>query len=79
MLVVDYKDWPCLVAQAVKNPPAIQETWVQSLDQENPLEKGYNIISQGQLLLLISDITVAKSIISINLSINKITNISKIY
>ena len=24
----------------VKNPPAMQETWVQSLDQEDPLEKG---------------------------------------
>ena len=24
----------------VKNPPAIQETWVQSLGQEDPLEKG---------------------------------------
>ena len=23
----------------VKNPPAKQETWVQSLGQENPLEK----------------------------------------
>ena len=46
MLVVDYKDQACLVAQVVKNPAAIQETWVQSLDQENPLEKGYNIISQ---------------------------------
>ena len=23
----------------VKNPPAKQETWVQSLDQEDPLEK----------------------------------------
>ena len=28
-----------LVAQMVKNPPAMQETWVQSLDQEDPLEK----------------------------------------
>ena len=28
-----------LVAQMVKNPPAIQETWVQSLGQEYPLEK----------------------------------------
>ena len=28
-----------LVAQTVKNLPAIQETWVQSLDQEDPLEK----------------------------------------
>ena len=24
----------------VKNPPAMQETWVQSLDWEDPLEKG---------------------------------------
>ena len=23
-----------------KNPPAMQETWVQSLGQEDPLEKG---------------------------------------
>ena len=24
----------------VKNPPAMQETWVQVLDQEDPLERG---------------------------------------
>ena len=29
-----------LVAQMVKNLPAIQETWVQSLSKEDPLEKG---------------------------------------
>ena len=29
-----------LVAQLVKNPPAMQETTVQSLGQEDPLEKG---------------------------------------
>jgi len=29
-----------LVAQTVKNPLEMQETWVQSLGQENPLEKG---------------------------------------
>ena len=29
-----------LVAQTVKNLPAMQETRVQSLDQEDPLEKG---------------------------------------
>ena len=29
-----------LVAQIVKNLPAIQETWVQSLGQNNPLEEG---------------------------------------
>ena len=32
--------WASLVAQTVKNPPAMQETWVTSLGQENPLEKG---------------------------------------
>ena len=32
--------WASLVAQTVKNLPAIQETRVQSLDQEDPLEKG---------------------------------------
>ena len=28
------------VAQLVKNPPAVQETRVRFLGQENPLEKG---------------------------------------
>ena len=32
--------WPSLVAQLVKNPPAIGETWVQPLGWEDPLEKG---------------------------------------
>ena len=32
--------WASPVAQAVKNLPAMQETWVQFLGQENPLEKG---------------------------------------
>ena len=27
------------MAQMVKNPPAMQETWVQSLSQEDPLEE----------------------------------------
>ena len=29
-----------LVAQLIKNPPAMRETWVQSLGWEDPLEKG---------------------------------------
>ena len=29
-----------LVAQLIKNPPEMQETWVQSLGWEDPLEKG---------------------------------------
>ena len=28
------------MTQLVKNPPAMQETWVLSLDWEGPLEKG---------------------------------------
>ena len=29
-----------LIAQLVQNPPAMQETWVQSLGWEDPLEEG---------------------------------------
>ena len=32
--------WASLVAQLVKNLPAVRETWVQSLGWEDPLEKG---------------------------------------
>ena len=32
--------WASLVAQLVKNPPAMQEAWVQPLGWEDPLEKG---------------------------------------
>ena len=32
--------WASLVAQTVKNQPAMQETRVQSLGQEDPLKKG---------------------------------------
>ena len=28
-----------LMAQTVKNPPTMRETWVQSLGQEDPLEE----------------------------------------
>ena len=32
--------WASLLAQLVKNPPAMQETWVRSLGWEDPLKKG---------------------------------------
>ena len=32
--------WASLVAQMIKNLPAMLETWVQSLGWEDPLEKG---------------------------------------
>ena len=31
--------WASQVAQSIRNPAAVQETRVQSLDQEDPLEK----------------------------------------
>ena len=33
------KTWASLVAQRLKRLPAMQETWVGSLGQEDPLEK----------------------------------------
>ena len=40
---IDYPfqySWTPLVAQIVRNPPAMQEIWILFLDQEDPLEKG---------------------------------------
>ena len=40
---IDYPlqySWASLVAQLVKNPPAMWVTWVQSLGWEDPLQKG---------------------------------------
>ena len=34
-----------LVAELVKNLPAMQETWIQSLGWEDPLEKGKATLS----------------------------------
>ena len=33
-------DWASLVALMVKHLPVMWETWIQSLGQEDPLEKG---------------------------------------
>ena len=37
--------WASLVAQLVRNLPAMQEIWVQSLGWEDPLEKGMATVS----------------------------------
>ena len=40
---IDYPlqySWALLVAQMVKNPPAIWEAWVQALGWEDPQEQG---------------------------------------
>ena len=43
MIILKYieilNNYASLVAQRVKHLPAMQETWVQSLGQEDPLEK----------------------------------------
>ena len=42
-LIIDFyyvEVWTSLVAQLVKNPPAMQETWVRPLGWEDPFEKG---------------------------------------
>ena len=44
-----YRRWEhsaSLVTQRVKNLPAIQKTWVQSLGPEDPLEKGMTMASR---------------------------------
>ena len=39
-LHISLNEWASLVAQKVKNLPAMHETWVLSLSQEDSLEKG---------------------------------------
>ena len=39
MILFAKQKWASLVAQLVKNPPAMQETWVQTLGWEDPLEE----------------------------------------
>ena len=38
-ICITYHKWASLVAQSVKNLPAVQETQVQSLGWEDPLKK----------------------------------------
>ena len=34
-----FQEWASLMAQVVKNPPAMRETWVGFLGWEDPLEE----------------------------------------
>ena len=47
--------WASLMAQIVKNPPAMQETWLQSLGWEDPLEKGMATHSRNSCLEISMD------------------------
>ena len=40
LLLLGHVSWASLVAQLVKNLPAMQETWIRSLGWGDPLEKG---------------------------------------
>ena len=40
LVIIFHLEGASLVAQLVKNLPAMQETWFQSLGWEDPLEKG---------------------------------------
>ena len=42
--------WAFLVAQIVKNLPAMHKTWVLSFDWEDPLEKGMSTHSWASLV-----------------------------
>ena len=50
------------MAQTVKNLPALQETWAQSLGQENLLEKGM-ATTPGSILLLLLLLLFYKSLL----------------
>ena len=39
VIVLVYFTWASLVAQTVKNPPAMWKTWIQSLGWEDPLQE----------------------------------------
>ena len=44
--------WTSLVAQTVNNPPVVQETLVQTLDQEDTLEKRMATPSRKQFYII---------------------------
>ena len=44
-ILIHTTSWASLVAQMVKNLPARQETWAQSLGWEDPLEEGMAILA----------------------------------
>ena len=44
--------WASPVAQTVKNPPAMQDTWVQSLGWEDYLEEGMVLLSLIPLIIV---------------------------
>ena len=52
-LLKGIKEGASLVAQMVKNMPLMQETWVQSLGWEDPLEKGMATHSSRYILTFV--------------------------
>ena len=56
------RQWASLVAQLIQNPPAMWETWVQSLGWEDPLEKGK--VTQSRILAWIHRVTKSRTQLS---------------
>ena len=63
--------WASLVAQLVKNPPAICETWIRSLGWEDPLEKG-NATHSSILAWRINELDTAERL---SLSLSTLTSL----
>ena len=65
-----------LVTQMVRNPPAVQETWVHSLGREDPLEKGMATYSSilAQKIPWIADPGGLQSMVSQRLRHDWVTN-----
>ena len=53
--------WASPVAQMVKNLPAMQKTWVQSLGQKDPLEKGMATCREPAYCILSAALSTASS------------------
>ena len=60
--------WSSLLAQQVKNPPAMQETWVRSLGGEDTLEKGKgthsSILAWGIPWTIVHGVTKSQTLLS---------------
>ena len=60
--------WSSLLAQQVKNPPAMQETWVRSLGGEDTLEKGKgthsSILAWGIPCTIVHGVTKSQTLLS---------------
>ena len=53
-----------MMTQMVKNLPALKEIWVQSLSQEDPLEKGMATHCRYKQFSIVNAIVLAKAVLN---------------